>query len=409
MIYEEAGPLSLPYALTYFCDAMLYVAALGFFGLLGNRSAGFFYIPLVLSAGCWLCERLMNRGKWRWLGLTAIVPCFFLAGSVGGIVAALPMIVYLPLYVYNNQRVPDYYYAAERFRYSLIVVGVILVFSLAVNARSWKLGLPFMFLYITLSITLLRLLRHDGKVAQSRRFRILNLAEVALVCAIGFAASQPEILALLRSAWLWFAEHILLNLASLIAYALQWALFGAAWLFTRLFGFISMDMEKMPDVSQYAPAQPELGQAANSIQALPLLIRLAIKGLGIAVLTLLAFMLLRALSRQIARIEQVGGSEQRESLDDHKVPGDSRFRPWARVDGVRRQYRQALMILRARGGSVSPTMNTLQIQRENRDITAPEALEALRDIYLPVRYGNRAASPEDQRRAKRMVERIRKA
>ena len=400
--------MSVPYALTYFCDAMLYLAALGLFGLLGNRGAGFFYIPLLLFAGCWLCGLLMERGKWRWLGLTPIIPCFFLAGGVGGIVAALPMMVYLPLYVYNNRRVPDYYYAVERFRYSLIVVGVILVFSLAVNAQSWKLGLPFMFLYITLSITLLRLLRHDGQVAQSKRFRILNLAEVALVCAIGFAASQPEILALLRSAWLWFAEHVLLNIATLVAYALQWVLFGAAWLFTRLFGFISMDVEKMPDLNRDVPVQPELGQAANTIQALPLLVRLAIKGFGVAILALLAFLLLRALSSRIARIEQADGSEQRESLDDHNIPRDSRFRPWDRVDGVRRQYRQALMILRARGGRVSPTMNTLQIQRENGDIADPEALETLREIYLPVRYGNRGAGPEDQRRAKRAVERIRK-
>lgn len=400
--------MSLPYALTYFCDAMLYLAALGFFGLLGNRGTGFFYIPLVLSAGCWLCGRLMERGKWRWLGLTFILPCFFLAGGFGGIVAALPMMVYLPLYVYNNQNVPDYYYAAERFRYSLIIVGVILVFSLAVNAQSWKLGLPFMFLYITLSITLLRLLRHDGKVARSRRFRILNLAEVALVCAAGFAASQPEILALLRSAWMWFAEHVLLNIATLIVYALQWVLFVAAWLFTRLFGFISLDIEKMPDLNRDVPVQPELSQAANAMHALPLLVRLAIKGIGVALLAILAFVLLRALSGRIARIEQVGGSEQRESLDDHNVPHDSRFRPWDRVEGVRRQYRQALMILRARGGRVTPTMNTLQIQRENRHIADAEALEALRDIYLPVRYGNRVTSPEDQRRAKRAVERIRK-
>jgi len=401
--------LPLAYALTYFCDTMLYLAALGFFGLLGARDAAFYYVPGLLFAGCWLCGRRIKQEKLRWLGLAVILPCLFLAVAARSVVAAIPMLVYLPLYVYNNRVAPDYYYAAERFRYSLIIVGVILVFSLAVNAQGWKLGLPFLFLYIALSITLLRLLRHDDRMARSRRFRILNLGEVVLVCAVGFAASQPEILGMLRVAWLWFAEHVLLNLAALLFYVLQWVLFAAVWLFTRIFGNVSLDMEGMPDTTPVEPVQPGLTQTADSIQALPLLARLAIQGIGMAVLAVLGFMLLRALSGRVGRIEQVGGNDDRESLGANESPRGARHRSRDRVDGVRRQYRQALMALRTRGGHISPTMNTLQIQQENGHIANSNALETLRKVYLPVRYGRYRPTPQDQKQAKDAVERIRKS
>ena len=401
--------MPLAYALTYFCDTMLYLAALGFFGGLAARGAAFYYVPVLLFAGCWLCGQLIKREKLRWLGLVVIIPCLFLAVAARSVMVAIPILVYLPLYVYNNRAVPDYYYAAERFLHSLIILGVILVFSLAVNAQSWKLGLPFLFVYIALSITLLRLLRHDDRMAQSRRFRFLNLAEVVLVCAIGFAASQPEILGILRAAWLWFAEHVLLNLAALLFYVLQWVLFAASWLFTRLFGNMSLDMEGMPDITPVEPVQPGLSQTADSIQALPLLLRLAIQGIGIAVLAVLGFMLLRALSGRIGRIEHVVGNDYREALGANDSPGGARFRPRDRVDGVRRQYRQAMMALRAREGHVSPTMNTLQIQQENGDIADPDALETLRNVYLPVRYGSYRPTAQDQKRARAAAERIRKS
>ena len=64
--------------------------------------------------------------------------------------------------------------------------------------------------------------------------------------------------------------------------------------------------------------------------------------------------------------------------------------------------------IRARGGRVAPTMNTLQIHRENATPENEEALSQLRALYLPVRYGERAASPEDVRRARTACERLKK-
>ena len=55
--------MSLAYALTFFCDALLYYGALGCFGLLRFCRAGIYRVPLVLLAACWLSGRLTGRGK----------------------------------------------------------------------------------------------------------------------------------------------------------------------------------------------------------------------------------------------------------------------------------------------------------------------------------------------------------
>lgn len=409
--------MTLAYALTFFCDAMLYCAVLGCLGLMGGCREDIWRVPLLLAAACWLSGKLTGRpaGRprpWlRWLPMALIPVGLAIAGGFGGALAMLPMAAYLPLYVYNNRRAPDYDYAADRFRHSLIGAGVALLLAALFRAASWKRGLPYLFLYFTLNVTLLRLLRHDDRVARSRRFRLLNLAGVALVCAAGFALSQPGVVAVLRQAWGWFADHVLLNAVALAFFAFQWVLYGLAWVLSKLIGPMNMAEMEMPMLNPEGQSQPMLAEAAAEVHELSPLVRLALQGIGIALLAVLAFMILRALSRRIARAEYSGGGDEREALDDGEAPRRPRGIRARREggDGVRRQYRRALSLLRARGGRVGPTMNTLQIHRENADLSDPEAMAELRALYLPVRYGERPAGREETERARAAVERMRRA
>lgn len=153
-----------------------------------------------------------------------------------------------------------------------------------------------------------------------------------------------------------------------------------------------------------------LPRSAVEAQALPWFVRLLIQGAGIALLAVVAFLILRALSRRIGRTEQSSGTDERESLDA-EAPKEPRI-PRLRRDpeaGVRHWYRKALMLIRARGGKVSPTMNTLQIQQQNAYAVNYEAMDALRETYLPVRYGGRAATRADVERARAAYERLKKS
>ena len=404
--------MSFAYALTFFCDALLYYGAIGCMGLLGACPANLYWAPVILMAACWLSWRLAGRGKpWlRWLPMVAILPAMLAIANWPGRLATLPMAVYLPLYVYNNRRAPDYDYAADRFRHSLIGMGVALFLAALFRAASWKRGLPYLFLYFTLNMTLLRLLRHDDRVARSRRFRVLNLAGVALVCAAGFALSQPAVIAMVRAAWNWFLESVVVNLLTALAFVLQYLLYGLAWLFTRIFGEGALGIVGAPDLLSTEGSRTMLPRSPVEVRMLPVWVQWAIKGFGIALLAVLVFLILRALSRRVGRTSTDSGNDERESLDA-EAPREPRalLRRRDPRQGVRRWYRRALVLIRARNGRVAPTMNTLQIQQENAEAVDYDAMNALREVYLPVRYGGREPTREDVARAKDAYERLRKA
>ena len=403
--------MSFAYALTFFCDALLYYGVIGCLGLLGACPENLFLAPVILLCACWLSGRLTGRGQgWlRWLPMAMAVPALIVVSNWPGRIATLPAVVYLPLYVYNNRRAPDYDYAADRFRRSLIAMGVALFLAALFRAASWKRGLPYLFLYFTLNMTLLRLLRHDDRVARSRRFRVINLAGVTLVCVAGFALSQPAVIAALRALWNWFLENVVLNLLALVAMAIQYVLFGLAWVFSRVFGMDGLMDAGMPALNSPDANQALLPRTAAEVRVLPAWVQYALKGVGIALVVVLGFVILRALSRRIGRTEIQSGTDRRESLDA-EAPREPRLRLRRRdaQDGVRHWYRKALSLIRARGGHVAATMNTLQIQQENADAVDYAAMDALREIYLPVRYGEREAGRENVVQAKAAYERLKK-
>ncbi len=401
--------MSLAYALPFFCDAMLYFGALGCLGLLYHCRDVLAWTPVMLLAACWLSGQLTGRGKpWlRWLPMAVAAPCLIVAGNTAGQLACLPMLVYLPLYVYNNRRAPDYDYAADRFRHSLIALALVVLMALLFRSEHWQDGLPWLFVYFTLNIALLRLLRHDDGVARSLRFRVINLGGVALVCAVGFALSQPGIVAVVKAGWRWFLENVVLNALALIAYLIQWVLYLGARLLMWL-GMSGIESDAMPDINPVAGLGSGLPRTAREIRALPPVVLFLLKATGVALLAALAFLILRALSRRVARAEFAGASEEREALDAAEPrPRHSRLRRGAE-NGVRQWYRRSLLLLRGRGGRVSPTMNTLQILEQNTAAADPDALRALREVYLPVRYGGREATREDVRRAREAYERLKK-
>ena len=403
--------MSLAYALPFFCDVMLYLGALGCFGILGVCADSLAFAPLPLLAGCWLSGRLIGRGQWwlRWLPMVSAIPCFLLGGNVGGRLATLPMIVYLGLYILNNRRAPDYDYAADRFRHSLIVAGVVLLVAVLIGATGWKRGLPFLFAYFTLNVALLRLLRHDDAVARSPRFRLMNLGGVALVCAVGFGLSQPGIVAALRAAWQWVLDNVIMNLVALALYGIEWLLY----LVGRVIAFLGIrgDMD-LGSVVQQPPQGPGPGAlaAAEQVRAWPPFVRFMLQALGALALAALVFVVLRALAQQTARFETHTGADTRESLDAEtpKAPARRSLRRRSE-DGVRHWYRRMLLLARARGGRVAPTMNTQQLLEQNAPPLDPEAMRELREIYLPVRYGEREATKEDVRRARVAYERLKKS
>ena len=77
--------------------------------------------------------------------------------------------------------------------------------------------------------------------------------------------------------------------------------------------------------------------------------------------------------------------------------------------GVRWTYYRALRLLRSRGGIVTASMNTEQIQTMNADRADPDAMAELRALYLPVRYDDAPADREAEKRARAAYEALRRS
>ena len=129
---------------------------------------------------------------------------------------------------------------------------------------------------------------------------------------------------------------------------------------------------------------------------------------GILLAAVIAFLLLRALSRRISRTEERGVNDVRETLPDEPASVGRRPRRRGGAEGVRYYYRKALLLVRAREGRVTPCMNTLQIEEENAAQFDPDAMKELRRLYLPVRYGEGGADADAARQARAAYERLKR-
>ena len=402
--------MSLLYAMAWLCDAMLYFAAMGCVGALGGAPEWLFVIPLLMAAGCALGFRFRDRGR-RWLvpPLAAVICAMALLKGIPLRLLCLPPAVYLFLYMRENRGVTDYYYAAERFRYALVVLAGAMFLASMIQSSHWTQGLPYLFAFLSLTIFRLRMLRADDSAMRSRRFRLMNLVSICAVCAASFALSQPAVLAALGAAWRFIADNILTVAASALLYAIGWVLYAVAWLLSQLLpgedGPLMLPEYQAMGTLEEAYLPPEQGGMVINPVARALLI-----AVGCALLASIVLLILRALARQMAR---AGGSEaedERESLvREDNAPPAPRLRPRSgdTGEGVRYYYLRQLRFMKARGGSVLPNMNTRQLRDANAGGFDPEALDELRSLYLPVRYDGRAAGPGEVRHAREAWERLR--
>ena len=386
--------MSALYGLNYYCDVLLYMASMGLWGMLWHSSVRLTVSSLLLLAAAVLSHVLtgMKRERLRFWPLALILPALWLLEGAGQRLLLLPMAVYLVLYVINNRSLTDYYYAAKKFRGELIWLLFATLLALVNPAGSWTRGLGWLLIYLAAEIYLLRMLRHEDRTIRSVRFRVMNLISLGAVAALGWMLSQPQATSILRRIGLFLLDWLVAPVLRLLLFLIQCLLTVLAWLLGPLMNGLPEGLDQMPQMDQSLTVQQMLGVAPTEQPAVHPLARAILIGVGVLLLTLLVLTILQALSRQAARFGSDRAEEIRESLDEideGKKP--SRRRGSARGrDGVRAVYRQSLQILRSREGKINRFMDSSQILEKNRADFDAGALEELRNLYLPVRYGEGA-------------------
>lgn len=403
--------MSVVYGLKLACDLYYYFAAIALFGALVHASGALIALPVLLGIGAGAGFAAAGKGQWaRYLPLSLCLVAMPWLQGPADVLRALPALAYAVLYVRGNRRATDYDYACERFRQGMFLMPLCLFFCLTLGAESFLSAVPPLFLHLTLSVTLLRMLRHEDRTIAQKRFQAMNLMGVAGACGLGALLSTDWALWAFKAVALFLYDFALLPVLRAVLWLVNGVLRGISWLLSLLpWGDGAMDAPQLDaEFAQETELQMELGVTAEQVAANPV-VKYVLAALGIVALCALTFALLRILSRQMSRDAAVERREERESIDASRrgeSAGGALRRRKDPVDAVRYTYRKFLRLAQSRSVPINERQNSLQIRNLSRTRFEESALDALRETYIRARYGE-ISGPEDVQRAKDAYERLR--
>ena len=399
--------MSMIAGLVVVCDLAFYFTILGMARLLMNSSGFMMLVPMIMGVAAGICHLLGGKpGVRRYLPLALIAPCFLIANPGLETLCLVPAVVYTYFYVKGNRRIIDYYFAFTRFRSSFVLMMLVVLFVIFITGEEvWMKTLPYMFLYLVLSINLLRMLRHDAKTLKSWKFRIVNLSSTAAVCAAGVLFSTGTAIRILK----WAGEKLW---ASALKPAVAWIIDAVAWVIKQFHDLVSAlpwsyesaDMSTpLSNFIEVSYNQPG-GEIVENLQQYPWIKNLLIViGISIGIVIFLSVMKALSNQKERARDNDLGDSREKlEDADDKKSPKMGAFaRRKDPVLNVRYYYRKFLQLAKARHQEITPYQNSLQIE----DNVAPafpdgDALRDMRQLYIRARYSSHPVSQEDSARAK---------
>lgn len=401
--------MSVVYGLKLACEAYFYLSVVALLGMTRGAARGIVAVPALIGIGAgigfWLSGR-SERARYGFLVLGLIPVAFSLQKAE--LLLTLPMLAYSVFYVRNNRRATDYYYAFRRFRAEMVALPLFFLFSLTIGEGSLERAIPALFLYLAMSITLLRMLRHEERILRQKRFQMLNLAGIAGVGALGAALSTHWAIQALRAAARFAYTYALLPALNAVLFVLKLVMRAVGWFFS-LFPHSDAPAEIPALEMQSGLGAEEAFQSLTAEQAMANpAVRRVLEITGIVIAVVAAFFLLRALSRHAPSAAGAERSEERESL----VSPQTRARRSAKeraegktVGGVRRVYVSFLKMAEARGVLLNGRQNSLQIRDLAREKMDFEALDALRSVYIRARYDN-CADEADLKKAQNALKRL---
>lgn len=403
--------MSIVYALKLMCDLYYYMAIIGMIGMLAQANSIIILLPVLLGIGAGIGYAWKEKGEGaRYLPLALGLTIFILARGGQDYVVGVPAFAYAVFYVKSNKRATDYYYASERFRQGLIFMAIAFLWSLTSLESQIEYYVPPLFLHLALSITLMRMLRHDDRIIRQKRFQMLNLAGIVGVCAVGVVLSTKWVLALLKAFLGLLYQYLLSPVLTVLVWILT-LIMQAATLLMSLFFKDSGEIE-MPSMQSGTQVAEEEGTAfietAEAVASNPM-VRRVLEIIGVIILIVAAFWVIKLLSKQVSRDTQRDQKETRETLEspdsaNRGLGGMLRRRNDAAL-GVRHIYWKFLRLAQGKNVPLNGRQNSLQIRDLSVDSFDEQGLDELREVYIRARYDG-DSSPDDLEKAKKAYSRL---
>lgn len=409
--------MSILFAIRIFTDLCFYAFAMASLFTLPNHSGMLITSPLIVAFAAYFVPLAMKKwpGKWKMhcLPLILCLPAFIFTRYGSDVIVTVPMIAYLFYVIFRNNAYADYDGTLARFFLCLKLIPIPAFLGIISSNKNGFLEvmLPYFFFYLILNFMMLRMLRHNDKILSDRRFRIMNVTEMGLLCGFGYLLSSGLFMSILRFIGRMLIKYVFDPLITALAYVFG----GVVWVLNKLFGWIDLFPEGV-DVSQLdngtgmtegeAAVWEMYGEMAEENTNTQLLAYIAI-GVGAVLLIVLLIFLFRALMKAGRRKEDNQFADVRESISEKNGPGRERLGLSYR-DRVRQLYRKFLKMAYKMGVDPYENLNSREINDQVSHRLNRPALKGLRGVYIRARYSSGEITKEDLKAAKEAFDSLEK-
>ncbi|MCL2126125.1 MAG: hypothetical protein FWH33_09095 [Oscillospiraceae bacterium] len=395
----------LAVTLKILCDICFYLAFANTIASLAGGDPVVYSLPF-FAVAVYLSTAFAPKGKIRYASLI-LLPAIFLVVPITLANAAvlLPVIVYTVISVRKLTSIP------ETFSYNRIFF-LFLKLYLPFMIAFWAFGgrnhleaasLLFAFVFLVLSVMLMRMLRHTPETLAQRRFKIINISEVVVVVAVGVALGTKSVLSVLGAA----LRLLYLNVIS----PLLWFLFTCVvYILTPLFNLIGpfKTKERPPIELEMAGMDEMLDEEIDftNVRAQEV-IKAVLIIIGIALAILLIIKLFkRIMAFDEGETDSSQSGTARSSIPDAPAPHKRRH---AGDNHVRAIYKRFIIAGQRHGIDRLPGMTTADYKNmmlQNFDSVADA--ETFRNIYIDVRYGEKEPGKDDPKKMRDIFTAVKK-
>ena len=402
--------MNLMFALRMFTDLCYFMFSAASLATLASHSGLLLTSPLIVAAAAYFVP--LVRKKWpdrpylRFTPLALCALCFAFTRTAADAVVTVPMIGYLFFVIYRNMTDVDYDGTLSRFFFCLKILPAPMFLALITSNKNGiiQVMLPYFFFFLVLSFMMLRMLRHSERMLSDRRFRLMNVAEIAMLCGAGYLMSSGLIIRIFK-----FIGSMLIKFVFRPVFTgLTYVFGGFVWILNKLFGWIDLFPDNV-DISQLEgtgvgmtegeAAIWEYYEEAAAESPATRIITYAAIAIGALILIIVVVLLFRALMRAGRKNHDNQFADVRESLDEKRDGGRARLGLSYR-DRVRQQYRKFLKKCYALGVDPEENLDSRDINDQVGVRFNRLALKRLRGVYIRARYSSQEITKDDLKAAR---------
>lgn len=393
-------------------EICLYMSVVGFF-LSGpggiQRTLVCAAVSLLAESACMLCRKW--RGAARYLPALLMIPLFLTARSIATTLLPAPALMLILLRCYVRQWRAEYYTVRRLFVVGSILYSFLFL-SFALNGSlEWLTSdsLPFFVTWLLLTVLNMRLLRNQYAVNLDGRFKALNIALLLCVAFIGMALSSDLPVAAAAAVLKAALVHVVWPVLFVAVYIIAVAFAVIAYLIARLLLVLGIgDGEIKPLQLDAGIMENIFGDAVVENNDPSQWLVWVVVAVGILIFLVIAWIVVRELISRPSAESDITGEIKRESLSPAaKQPRRAGRR--ASAGGVRAAYRKYLALCAAFQIPVDGSVASDVIRDKSAPYMGAEDAGELRDMWLSARFSGQDTSPEETKRARQLLRRMRES